>query len=72
MKKVTYNDLLYGAILPSGADAVNALALSISKDYDKFIELMNQKTKELKLTHTHFSNVTGLYDKKITIVLHMM
>lgn len=62
-EKVTYNDLLYGAILPSGADAVNALALSISKDYDKFIELMNQKTKELKLTHTHFSNVTGLYDK---------
>lgn len=62
-EKVTYNDLLYGAILPSGADAVNALALSISKDYDKFIELMNQKVKELKLTHTHFSNVTGLYDK---------
>ena len=62
-EKVTYNDLLYGAILPSGADAVNALALSISKDYDKFIELMNQKVKELNLAHTHFSNVTGLYDK---------
>lgn len=62
-EKVTYNDLLYGAILPSGADAVNALALSISKDYDKFVELMNQKVKELNLAHTHFSNVTGLYDK---------
>lgn len=60
---VTYNDLLYGAILPSGADAVNGLALSISKSYDDFVSLMNNKVKELNLKHTHFANVTGLYDK---------
>lgn len=60
---VTYNDLLYGAILPSGADAVNALALSVSKNYDDFVKLMNKKVKDLNLEHTNFSNVTGLYDK---------
>ena len=60
---VTYNDLLYGAMLPSAADCVNALAISISANYKDFIELMNNKVKELKLKHTHFENVVGLYSK---------
>lgn len=62
--EVTYNDLLYGAILPSGADAVNALALSVSDSYEEFVKLMNKKVNELKLKHTHFSNVTGLYSEE--------
>lgn len=60
---VTYNDLLYGAILPSAADCVNALAISISGSYQEFVKLMNNKVKELNLTHTHFQNVVGLYSK---------
>ncbi len=59
--KVTYRDLLYASILPSGADATTALAHSISGTTDKFIVLMNKKASELGLKHTHFSNVTG-YD----------
>lgn len=59
---VTYNDLLYGAILSSGADAVNALALSVGKTYSNFVKMMNDKAKELGLTNTHFANVVGLYD----------
>ena len=60
---VTYNDLLYGAILPSAADCVNALAISISGSYEKYVKLMNDKVKKLKLKHTHFENVVGLYSK---------
>lgn len=59
--KVTYEDLLYASILPSGADATTALAHGISGTTDKFIELMNDKAKELGLKNTHYSNVTG-YD----------
>ena len=62
-EKVTYNDLLYGAMLPSGADAVNALAISISGNKKDFVNLMNKKVNELGLKNTHFSNVVGLYDK---------
>ena len=58
---VTYNDLLYGAILSSGADAVNALAISVSGSLNNFVSLMNQKVAELNLKNTHFENVTGLY-----------
>lgn len=62
--KVTYNDLFYGAILPSGADAVNALAYSVFDDYDIFIKKMNDKAKELDLKNTMFENPIGLYDEK--------
>ena len=61
--KVTYNDLFYGAILPSGADAVNALAYTVFGNYDAFIKKMNEKAKQLGLKNTKFSNPIGLYDE---------
>lgn len=59
--KVTFKDLLYASILPSGADATISLAKSISGSTDKFVSLMNEKAKDLGLSNTHFANVTG-YD----------
>lgn len=58
---VTVKDLLYGCALPSGADAVNALALTVSGDIASFVERMNQKAQEIGMRHTHFSNPTGLH-----------
>lgn len=55
----TYNDLLYGTLLPSGADATNILAYSISGSIDNFVELMNNKAKELEMSDSSFSNVMG-------------
>ena len=57
---VTYRDLLYATMLPSGADAATALAHSISGNTNSFVHLMNQKAKVLDLNDTHFVNVTGL------------
>ncbi len=59
---VTYDDLLYGTMLESGADAVNGLAYSISGSEEKFVELMNLKVKEIGLSETHFANPVGLFD----------
>ena len=61
--KVTYRDLLYGVLLPSGADAVNALVLNTSKTKEDFIKLMNDKVKELNLEHTKFDNAIGMDSK---------
>ena len=58
--EVTYNDLLYAAMLPSAADAVNALAISVSGSYENHVKKMNDKAKELELKNTHYSNVIGL------------
>jgi len=55
-------DLLYGAILPSGADATIALARYVADSEEEFAKLMNQKAAELGLTNTSFTNSSGLYD----------
>ena len=57
---VTYKDLLYATMLPSGADAANALAISIAGSIDGYVELMNAKAESLNLDDTHYENVTGL------------
>lgn len=61
-EKVTYRDLLYGLMLPSGAEAAQALAITTSGGVDNFVKKMNKKANELGLTNTKFSNVTGLDD----------
>ena len=62
-ERVTYRDLLYGTILPSGGEAANSLAINISGSVDKFVELMNKKASELELNNTHFTNAEGLHDE---------
>lgn len=59
---VTVRDLLYGAMLPSGAECCEALARLVSGSEDNFAALMNQKAAELGMKNTHFTNPTGLTD----------
>lgn len=59
-EEVTYRDLLYGLMLPSGADAAQALTRLIAGSIDNYMNLMNQKAVELGLKNTHFVNPTGL------------
>ncbi|MEE3343235.1 MAG: serine hydrolase [Bacilli bacterium] len=61
--KVSFEDLLYGIMLPSGADCVNAAIIGSGLSKDKFIELMNNTAKELKLNNTHFDNAIGMDSK---------
>ncbi len=61
---VTYRDLLYGLLLPSGADAAKVLARNVLGSEEKFIEKMNEKAKEMNLKTTHFSTVIGLDDEE--------
>ena len=58
---VTARDLIYGAILPSGGDATNALAELIAGSEEQFADLMNKKVKELRLKNTHFVTASGLH-----------
>lgn len=54
-------DLLYGALLPSGAECCMQLALEAAGSEKAFVEMMNQNALEMGLTQTHFSNATGLH-----------
>ena len=58
----TVRDLLYGALLPSGAECCEVLAREVSGSEEAFVAQMNQKAAELGMTSTHFCNPTGLPD----------
>lgn len=59
---VSIKDLLYGAILPSGADATSALGIYVAGSEEAFAALMNKKVEELGITTAHFCNTSGLHD----------
>jgi D-alanyl-D-alanine carboxypeptidase (penicillin-binding protein 5/6) len=61
--KVTYLDLLYGTLLPSGAEAAQAVALATSNTISDFVALMNEEADKLGMTNTHYSNPIGRDDK---------
>lgn len=58
--KLTYKDLLYASILPSGADATQALAYSLSGSINSFVNDMNALAKKIGMESSNFVNVTGL------------
>ena len=61
---VTIRELLYGCILPSGADASLGLANYVAGSHEAFVALMNEKLEELGLSDTaHFTNCVGLYNE---------
>ena len=59
-EKISIEDLMKGISMASGNDATVAMAEVISGTEAKFVELMNQKVKDLGLKNTHFKNCTGL------------
>ena len=62
-EQVPMLDLVYGAILPSGAEATEALAIYVAGSEEAYAELMNEKAAELGLTDTHFVDASGLHDE---------
>lgn len=61
-EEITVEDMLYGMILPSGADAAMGLAIKIAGSEENFVKLMNKRAQEMGLKGTNFTNVSGLYD----------
>ncbi len=59
---VPIRDLLYGTVLPSGADATTALAQYVAGDEVAFAALMNQKAEEIGMKNSHFVTASGLHD----------
>ena len=62
-EKVTVRDLLYGAMLPSGGEAAQALANHLFGSEKKMVEEMNSLAGSLGMLKTRFTNVTGLHSK---------
>jgi serine-type D-Ala-D-Ala carboxypeptidase (penicillin-binding protein 5/6) len=61
--QVSVKDLLTAALVPSGTDAIYALAEHLGDgSVDEFVGKMNDKAKELGLKNTHYENPAGIDD----------
>ena len=58
--QVSIKELLIASVVQSANDATVALAEYIAGSEEKFVQMMNQKAKELGMNRTHFWNSTGL------------
>jgi len=55
-------DLLFGLMLPSGAECAVGLAKHVAGSEAAFVAMMNARAAELGMTNTNFVNATGLHD----------
>lgn len=61
--KITVSDLIKGALLASGNDAANSLAVYTSGSVSEFVKLMNLYAIKFKMSNTHFETPSGLDSK---------
>lgn len=61
-EQITVENLLYCLMLPSGNEAANALARVTAGSVDEFVQMMNDRAKELGCVNTHFVNPNGLHN----------
>ncbi|OPA81379.1 D-alanyl-D-alanine carboxypeptidase [Paenibacillus selenitireducens] len=57
---MTVDEMLKGIAMASGNDASVAVAEKIAGTEESFVQMMNNKAKELGMKDTHFSNCNGL------------
>lgn len=62
-EKLTLRQALYGLMLESANDAANGIAEKVGGSIDKFVQMMNNKAKELGCVNTNFTNPHGLHNE---------
>ncbi|MEN3792777.1 D-alanyl-D-alanine carboxypeptidase family protein [Fulvimarina sp. MAC3] len=68
-EEVSVDDLIKGIIIQSGNDATIVIAEGMSGSVDAFAEKMNERAREIGLTHSRFGNSSGLPhpDSRVTM-----
>lgn len=63
-ESISLRDLVYGLMLRSGNDAALAIAHYVGGSVSGFVDMMNQKAKEIGMKNTVFNNPSGLDEKE--------
>jgi D-alanyl-D-alanine carboxypeptidase len=61
-RRVPFESMLYGLLLPSGNDAAEAIAEHVSGTVPRFVRRMNERAAALGLGCTRFSSPSGYVD----------
>ncbi len=57
---MTLEDILYCTLLPSANEACNIIAVLLADSREAFVDMMNERAKQIGCTNTHFSNPNGI------------
>lgn len=63
-EEMTLRDLVYGLMLRSGNDAALVIANYVGGDVNSFVDMMNQKARQIGMKNTTFNNPSGLDEDK--------
>ena len=69
---IKLKELIKGVAIASANDAAVALAETVGGSLDNFVDMMNEKVKELGLTNTTFKNPHGLDEEEHLSTAHDM
>lgn len=61
-EQIPLKNLLQALLISSANETANIIAEHISDSRQEFIDLMNQRAKELGAENTHFANACGIHD----------
>lgn len=61
-EQLTMEQCLYGLLLGSANEVAYAIAEHVGHSYKNFVQMMNDRARELGLQNTHFVNANGLPD----------
>ena len=62
-ESITLEQALYGIMVGSANEVANAVGEHVSGSIEAFVDLMNERAKELGCLNTHFNNTNGLQDE---------
>lgn len=62
--QLTMEQCLYGIMLTSGNEAAYAVAEHVAGSLSAFVDMMNERAKELGCQNTHFVNSNGLHNEQ--------
>lgn len=62
-ESITLEQSLYGILVGSANEVANAVGEYISGSLDDFVDLMNERAKEIGCIDSHFMNTNGLHDE---------
>lgn len=71
-EQLTLEELLYGILINSANEACNVVAEHIAGSQDAFVEMMNERARELGCTNTHFVTTNGLHREEHYTSAHDM
>ena len=63
-EKITHLDLMYTVLMSSFGDCTYLAAQYFGGSVEGFVDLMNEKARELGLKGTHYQNPVGLHDEE--------